>query len=241
MIVHRLDMDTSSIVIFARDRASMSMLHGTFRDRTGTGTNKAYEALLEGWLDINRWMDRAQRTGRRSGKGDAVIRYGDDATDSDDAEDGNDAPDTKTVTSCTLGRGEISLPLQRDHKHPPFMRVLMPESKCEASLAVKDLNNAGYSKLITKRPTPSTTQFLILSHERWMGHPVMRVKLIPITGWAHQLCVHCAAMGHPILGDPAYELYGEAHPNGGFVDDDMSASSPTCTSFELRKAIEDAV
>jgi 23S rRNA-/tRNA-specific pseudouridylate synthase len=53
MIVHRLDMDTSSIVIFVRDRASMLMLHGTFRDRTGAGVNKAYEALLEGWLDIN--------------------------------------------------------------------------------------------------------------------------------------------------------------------------------------------
>jgi 23S rRNA-/tRNA-specific pseudouridylate synthase len=53
MIVHHLDMDTSSIVIFARDRVSMSMLHGAFRYRTGTGTNKAYEVLLEGWLDID--------------------------------------------------------------------------------------------------------------------------------------------------------------------------------------------
>ncbi len=53
MIVHRLDMDTSSIMIFARDRVSMSMLHGAFRDRTGTGANKACEALLKGWLNIN--------------------------------------------------------------------------------------------------------------------------------------------------------------------------------------------
>jgi 23S rRNA-/tRNA-specific pseudouridylate synthase len=74
-----------------------------------------------------------------------------------------------------------------------------------------------------------------------MGHPVTRVKLIPITGWTHQLCMHCVAMGYPILGDPAYGLYGEDHPNGSFVDNDMSASSPTCVLFELRKAIEDAV
>jgi hypothetical protein len=67
------------------------------------------------------------------------------------------APDTTTVASCMLGRGKISLPLQRDHKHPPFMRVSTLKSKCKAKLAVKDRNNAGYLKLIAKRPKPSTT------------------------------------------------------------------------------------
>ncbi|KAL3807774.1 hypothetical protein ACHAXA_000327 [Cyclostephanos tholiformis] len=235
MIVHRLDMDTSGIVIFARDRISMSMLHGAFRDRTGDGVRKAYEALLVGWLDIDRWMERATRTGRNDDDGD-------DASDSvDDGGGWSDMPEWTTDASCPLGGGEICLPLQRDHKHPPFMRVSTPESECEARMAVRDLNNAGYSKLIAKRPKPSTTRFRILSHESWMGHPVTRVELMPITGRTHQLRVHCAAMGHPILGDPAYGLYGEAHPNGGFGDDDMRASSPTCASFELRGAIEDAV
>jgi hypothetical protein len=104
-------------------------------------------------------MDRAQQTGRRSSKGDVVICYGNNATDLDDVGDRNDAPDTTTVASCTLGRGKISLPLQRNHKHPPFMRVSMPEGKCKARLAVKNLNNARHSKLIAKRPKPSTTQF----------------------------------------------------------------------------------
>ena len=62
----------------------------------------------------------------------------------------------------------------------------------------------------------------------------------PITGRTHQLRVHCAAMGHPILGDPAYGFCGEAHPNGGFSDDTMS-TLPSCASFELRRAVEDAV
>ena len=62
----------------------------------------------------------------------------------------------------------------------------------------------------------------------------------PITGRTHQLRVHCAAMGHPILGDPAYGFCGEAHPNGGFSDDAMS-TLPSCASFELRRAVEDAV
>jgi hypothetical protein len=91
------------------------------------------------------------------------------------------------VALCTLGRGEISLPQQRNHKHPPFMRVSMPKSKWEARLVVKGLNNADYSKLIAKRPKQSTTQFQILSHERWMEHQVTRVELIPITGWCTML------------------------------------------------------
>ena len=33
-----------------------------------------------------------------------------------------------------------------------------------------------------------------------------RVELIPVTGRSHQLRVHMAALGHPVLGD---ELYGE--------------------------------
>ncbi len=53
MIVHCLDTDTSGIVIFAQDRASMLMLHGAFQDRASTGTNEAYEALLKGLLDID--------------------------------------------------------------------------------------------------------------------------------------------------------------------------------------------
>lgn len=152
MIVHRLDMDTSGIVIFARTRESMSDLHKAFRERTGT--KKIYEALLVGWLDINKWIESQD----------------DDNTN-------------KVISDTTnLGGGEINLPLQRDHRHPPFMRVSTPESESEAQLAVKDLNSAGYKKLMAKKPKASTTQFRVLSHEHWRGHPVTRVELTPITG-----------------------------------------------------------
>jgi 23S rRNA-/tRNA-specific pseudouridylate synthase len=74
-----------------------------------------------------------------------------------------------------------------------------------------------------------------------MGHPVRRVELIPITRWMHQLCMHCTATGHLILGDPVYGLYSKAHPNAGFIDNNMSTSLPTCASFELCNMIEDAI
>jgi tRNA pseudouridine32 synthase/23S rRNA pseudouridine746 synthase len=243
MIVHRLDMDTSGIVIFARTRTSMSILHAAFRDRIGT--NKVYEALLVGWLDIDKWMERASRPTMTTPMGDdgdgddAMARSRCDESNADD----DDATGTAGTTDTTyaLGGGEIDLPLQRDHRHPPFMRVSTPESEDEARRAVRDLNHAGYTKLIARRPKMSTTRFRILSHEYWMGHPVTRIELIPITGRTHQLRVHCAAIGHPILGDPAYGYCGEAHPNGGFSDRVIGALSPTCASFELRRTADDDV
>ena len=157
MIVHRLDMDTSGIVIFATTREAMSELHKAFRERTGT--KKTYEALLVGWFDINKWIESQ-----------------------DDDNDTNKVMEEKGSDTANLGGGEINLPLQRDHRHPPFMRVSTPGSESEAQLAVKDLNSAGYKKLMAKKPKASTTQFKVLSLEHWRGHPVTRVELTPITG-----------------------------------------------------------
>ena len=209
MIVHRLDMDTSGVVVFARTRLGMSTLHKAFRERIGT--KKMYEALVVGWLVINEWI----------------------AASTADAE-----PSEKDNPTTELGGGKINLPLQRDHKHPPFMRVSTPESETEAQKAVKDLNHAGWKKIVAKKPKQSTTQFRILSHELWNGYPVTRLALIPVTGRTHQLRVHCAAMGHPILGDPAYGYCGEARPNGGFTDTTVAQISPTSASMELRHDIE---
>mmetsp|Transcript_21999 Transcript_21999/g.45238 ORF Transcript_21999/g.45238 Transcript_21999/m.45238 type:complete len:478 (-) Transcript_21999:2228-3661(-) len=213
MIVHRLDMDTSGIVVFARTRLAMSNLHKTFRERSRT--TKIYEALLVGWFDIGKWCSSL---------------------------DNDDTNATNCISEESFGGGEINLPLQRDHRHPPFMRVSTPESEAEARVAVRDLNHAGWKKLVAKRPKPSITHFRIISYEEWMGkHPVTRIELTPITGRTHQLRVHCAAIGHPILGDPAYGFCGEAHMNGGFSDDTMTEMSPTCASFELRQNIEELV
>ena len=47
---------------------------------------------------------------------------------------------------------------------------------------------------------PSVTEYRVL--ERHQG--ISRLALRPITGRTHQLRVHCAYMGFPILGDPQY-------------------------------------
>jgi 23S rRNA-/tRNA-specific pseudouridylate synthase len=172
MIVHRLDMDTSGLVVFGRTRKVTKKLHAQFRNRK---VAKEYECLVMGALPI--------------------ILYG---------------------TKQQMTAVHIDLPLQRDHVHPPFMRVSTPESEQAAIAAVKDLQKHGWQKIIRKNPKPSQTELTIMDHGiRGENLPFTRLRLVPVTGRTHQLRVHCAAIGFPIIGDPTYSLYGEAAPLGG--------------------------
>ena len=47
---------------------------------------------------------------------------------------------------------------------------------------------------------PSITEYRVLGREE----KLCKLELHPITGRTHQLRVHCAYMGYPILGDPQY-------------------------------------
>ncbi|GGH54214.1 pseudouridine synthase [Comamonas phosphati] len=51
---------------------------------------------------------------------------------------------------------------------------------------------------------PSQTLWQAVSHETWQSQACTRVLLRPVTGRTHQLRVHLAALGHPILGDALY-------------------------------------
>jgi tRNA pseudouridine32 synthase / 23S rRNA pseudouridine746 synthase len=53
---------------------------------------------------------------------------------------------------------------------------------------------------------PAQTDWQVLGHE----DGTTRVRLTPLTGRSHQLRVHMAELGHPILGDPLYAHAGAA-------------------------------
>lgn len=72
-------------------------------------------------------------------------------------------------------RGVIDAPIARKPL-PSLLRMVSPEGK------------------------PSVTEFSVLER---MGE-ACRLALRPVTGRTHQLRVHCAYMGFPILGDPQY-------------------------------------
>ena len=85
----------------------------------------------------------------------------------------------KTYHALTLGgpdgdAGIIEAPIARKPL-PSLLREVRPDGK------------------------PSVTEFRVLERGR-----VCRLALRPVTGRTHQLRLHCAYMGFPILGDPQY-------------------------------------
>lgn len=150
LLVHRLDRDTSGVIVFARTRLAQRHLNWQFERRQ---VEKAYVARVRG-------------------------RPSADA-------------------------GRIELPLICDWPRRPRQMV------CHV------------------RGRAARTDWRVIGAEGGAS----RLALVPLTGRSHQLRVHLAAIGHPILGDPLYappevlaaaerlqlhaERLGFRHPDGG--------------------------
>merc|ERR1712071_239925 len=103
--------------------------------------------------------------------------------------------------------GLINLPLMRDYEFPPFMRV----STEAHQHALLDLDAEQLKlKKILDMPKESLTKYEVISREELNGLPVTRVALTSMSGRTHQLNVHLAAFGHPIVGDATYGIDGDA-------------------------------
>lgn len=86
----------------------------------------------------------------------------------------------KTYHALVLGgpetdQGTIDAPIDR-RPLPSLLRYVSPQGK------------------------PAVTEYRVLTR----GEKVCKLALRPVTGRTHQLRVHCAYMGFPILGDPQY-------------------------------------
>lgn len=104
----------------------------------------------------------------------------------------------KTYHALVLGQmpeqeGIIDAPIAR-RPLPSLLRYVSPEGK------------------------PSVTQYRVLEQTG----EVSRLALCPITGRTHQLRVHCAYLGCPILGDPQY---GNEQSRKGFSSQMLCAKS----------------
>jgi 23S rRNA pseudouridine1911/1915/1917 synthase len=121
-LVHRLDKDTSGVIVIAKDPAALADLAGQFRRRE---VEKRYVALVWGRL-----RDK---------------------------------------------RGTLNAPLGRNPAHRERMAV----------------RSGGRA---------AVTQYEVIA----VGQRVTYVRLMPKTGRTHQLRVHLAALGHPIVGDAVY-------------------------------------
>ena len=73
------------------------------------------------------------------------------------------------------------------------------------------------------RMEPAPTGLPARTTWRLMGHTndIAWLELKPWTGRTHQIRVHCAELGHPILGDPVYGRHGAARGVGTCGDGPM--------------------
>lgn len=134
--------------------------------------------------------------------------------------------------------GMINLPLMRDYEFPPFMRV----STEDHQRALVDLDKEQLTQpKILDLPKESLTKYQVISREELEGQPVTRVALTSMSGRTHQLNVHLAAFGHPIVGDRFYGINGDAASNGGLSDAELESLAPNANraSEDLQRRIAD--
>jgi len=170
MVVHRLGMDTSGLMVFAKTMDALRGMNTVFRTRD---IERKYEALVCGHVEQD--------------------------------------------------SGMINLPLMRDYEFPPFMRISTDDhQRALVDLDPEQLEN----KKLLDLPKEALTKYEVISREDLDGQPVTRVALTSLSGRTHQLNVHMAAFGHPIVGDDTYGINGDAAPNGGLTDAELEELIP---------------
>jgi tRNA pseudouridine32 synthase/23S rRNA pseudouridine746 synthase len=156
LIVHRLDMATSGLMVFARGAAMQRQLSLMFQERK---VEKRYVAVVAGRLEPARIQSSPSLALPQRERGRSLL--------------------LPLGEGWEGGWGEVSLPMVADWPNRPLQKIDMESGK------------------------PSLTRYRMLGFEE----DNTRVELEPVTGRSHQLRLHMASIGHPILGDA---LYGDA-------------------------------
>ncbi|MFM7107252.1 MAG: RluA family pseudouridine synthase [Planctomycetaceae bacterium] len=166
LVVHRLDRDTSGLMLMALDAEAQRHVGGQFERRE---VRKTYECVVRG-------------------------------------EPGTDA-------------GEIDLPIARDLARPPRYRIDHERGRpSQTRWRVID-RTAGAGLVAPENPDPAmspgsperkrrdqhdenTERFIRAGGSAYID--ISRLEVEPLTGRSHQIRLHLAVLGHPILGDPLY-------------------------------------
>ncbi|WP_131668403.1 RluA family pseudouridine synthase [Psychrobacter pygoscelis] len=130
-LIHRIDKDTSGLLMIAKKRSTLKTLQEYLRDKT---IQKSYLCLIKGQPVLN----------------------------------------TQQIDA-------------------PLLRFTLASGERRVKVDTQD-----------EQSKPSQTNIEVLARFSLDGTPVSLVKAMPLTGRTHQIRVHLAHIGHPILGDDKY-------------------------------------
>jgi tRNA pseudouridine32 synthase/23S rRNA pseudouridine746 synthase len=185
-------MATSGLMVFARGEAMQRELSRMFRERE---VNKRYEALVAGDLREGKSEGQSQV---KSSLTLALSRGERGLSRSVDGE-----------RECPRAVGEewweIDLPLMVDWPN-------RPKSKVDYELGKPSLTRyrlLGIEKPVRAEPVEACAAMPYSPFDKLRANGslevVSRLELEPITGRTHQLRLHLASIGYPIIGDTLYE------------------------------------
>ena len=200
MVVHRLDMGTSGIIVYALTDEALKQLHTDFKCRN---VQKTYHALVEGHFLYGSHHLPVTTTTTTTTPLTCVEGEINVALERD--------PDNPPFM-------RIAQPRTPETYTEPVLPSTITEDE-EEDNTEEDTPKKNH-KFWRQAPKDSLTSYTVLSWEYRNGKPVTRIELRPHTGRTHQLRVHCAqGLGHPIVGD---EIYGDC--STGDVGNDADPS-----------------
>ena len=127
-------------------------------------------------------------------------------------------PDVRSGRQACLG-----LPLPQGWRRPTgrWWRVGRCRSRDRVDLPLVRIEGQGGERVGVAQPGDKASRRWPITDYRTLDHAARKLawlELRPLTGRTHQLRVHCAALGAPILGDYAYGERRENNRNSAIVD-----------------------
>jgi len=187
-LAHRLDRDTSGCLVLGRHRKALAQLGRLFK--TGA-VEKTYWAVVEGAPETDAGVIELP-LGRLDATRGWWMKH--------DPQQGQPAVTKWRV----LGRSSLSV--------PSVASPLEGEAAAQSAAGGGSFSGSHASHHPPPQPSPTRGEGARSVSADTARRPLTWLALEPLTGRTHQLRVHCAETGWPILGDA---IYGNAPRAGG--------------------------
>ncbi|MGQ0635233.1 MAG: RluA family pseudouridine synthase [Planctomycetaceae bacterium] len=137
---------------------------------------------------------------------------------------------TSGVMVCTkdhLAHRKLGIHWEEGRIHKTYLALVhgrVPQDQGEIDLPIGNFPGGGTIRMSTAPdaidPRPSRTRYSV--SERFEGHTLVSAQ--PLTGRLHQIRVHLAAIGHPVVADEFYSASAEFRHESGPANERASAA-----------------